>query len=930
MKTFLSDVLDDILKKAIPWEDCVFILPNQRARVFLKALILQKSNKTSFAPTISTIEEFAQNLSELSEASKVQLLFEFYAVYKEITPKEDQEAFDSFVGWANVLLQDFNEIDQNQAPHQELFSYTGAIQEINHWALQKEQTPLAQSYLRFWTQLPRYYEEFKKRLISKGMGYQGLVYREALENLEYYVEHHTEKQHFFLGFNALNKAEERLIQELLHRGLADVFWDTDDFFMKDKEHNAGSFMRAYRKGWPFYRRHPFKWSSSNFTEDKHIRILGTPKRVGQVKAVGQCLEDMSIKKSDYQDVAVVLGDESLLIPLLNSIPRKVQSLNVTMGYPLGDVPLAALFQKIFRLHQHIKPRGFYHKEVIALLTEPSLKFLWSKEDGGETWLLIQYIHKHNLIYLTKEELSTVVFSRKGRYLLDLLFTPWGDDAEQALNSCQELILALRSVYDSDRQGNALQLEYLYRFHQLFGQLLQYHTEYGYLNNLKSLIAIYKRLLKQESLDFQGEPLHGLQIMGLLESRVLDFGTVIITSVNEGILPGGRSSPSFIPFDVKKHYGLPTYQERDAVFAYHFYRLLHRAKHIYLIYNTETDVLGSGEKSRFIRQLEIQGSSNHQVNHKVIGPMVPKIDLKPTVVAKTPSVMQRIEEVAQRGFSPSSLTTYIRNPLDFYYGSILGVQEYDEVEETMAANTLGTAIHNTLETLYKPLEDKYIEIQDLNGLEASILNVLTSEFSKVYGTKAVQGKNLILQRVAERYLVNFIRAEKNLIEKGHRLKILYVESEYTIPFPTKPLPFPIFLRGKVDRVDELDGVIRIIDYKTGMVKASQVSIYDWSLLTTNYEKYSKSVQLLTYAYMFQQEERVKLPLKAGIISFRNLKEGFLPFKVKETAKSRKADERIGRQTLRDFENVLKDLILEICNPEIPFIERTILPKDGKEK
>ena len=467
----------------------------------------------------------------------------------------------------------------------------------------------------------------------------------------------------------------------------------------------------------------------------------------------------------------------------------------------------------------------------------------------------------------------------------------------------------------------MELEYLYRFNTLFNEIASLNHKFGFITNASVLFSVYKGLLSGETLDFQGEPLEGLQIMGMLESRVLDFETVIITSVNEGILPSGKTYNSFIPFDVKIENNLPTYKEKDAVYAYHFYSLIQRAKNIYLIYNTEVDTLKGGEKSRFITQLEVEGI--HNITHKIISPKTPKINNKPIVIKKNKDVIYKLRTYANEGFSPSSLTNYMRNPVDFYFEKVLDVKNTEEVEETVATNTLGTVVHNSLEDFYKPFENKFLQIEDIKKMKSLIDTTITKHFAKEYKQGDItSGKNLIIFEIAKRYIVNFLNSEIELLKKGNTLKIVAIEVDNTVAIDIPELDFSINLTGKVDRVDELNGVTRIIDYKSGKVEQGNVEIVNWDLLNTDYKKYSKAFQVLCYAYMMKKQNLINLPVEAGIISFKNLKNGFLKFSEKESTNSRKKNQKITEETLQNFEKQLKSIIIEICNPEKNFEEKEL--------
>ncbi|MGB6269202.1 MAG: PD-(D/E)XK nuclease family protein [Olleya sp.] len=915
MTSFIADVLKDLKNKDANFSELIFILPSRRAGVFLRRELSLLINKTIFSPKIISIENFVEELSQLKSITNTELLFKFYNTYKALTPEKDQEGFDSFSKWAQIILQDFNEIDRYLVPQKKIFDYLKAIKDLEHWSLQPNQTEVVSSYLKFWDKLNNYYTNFTQSLIAKKKGYQGLLYREAFENIEAYINSTTNK-HVFLGFNALNEAEKTIIQELLQNDLASIYWDIDSHFIENQIHDAGLFIRQHKTNWSYFKKAPFNWVNNHYKQPKNISIFGVPKNIGQAKAIGSILEDLSIFDASLKNTALVLGDENLLIPVLNSIPKSVDTLNITMGFPLKTIPLASLFEHLFAL-QKKNSTTFYYKDVISILSHQFIQPLFK---NGSAIAMVELINKNNLVYLTEERLIAICQEEKN--VLQVLFSNWNNNPKTALNSCFKLIKTIKEQLTEDKKKNQLGLEYLYRFNTLFNEVLRLNDAYQHIKDIKELYSIYKELLSSETLDFQGEPLQGLQIMGMLESRVLDFETVIISNVNEGILPSGKTNNSFIPFDVKLENKLPTYKEKDAVYTYHFYHLLQRAKNIFILYNTEIDTLVGGEKSRFINQLELEGI--HTINHKILTPKVPNYKKELTAIVKTDAVISQLKTIAEKGFSPSSLTSYIRNPIDFYYQKLLGISDLEELEETIAANTLGTVVHNTLETLYLPFVGQLLTVEKTKKLKPKIDVYITKYFKEEYKEGDMsKGKNLIVFEIAKRYVHNFLNLEIKSLEKGNTIKIIALEAKVEhVSIQIEGLNFPIQLKGTVDRIDEFNGTTRIIDYKTGKVDQSKVSIVNWEDLLTDYTKYSKSFQVLMYAYILQKAKLVSLPLEAGIISFKNLGLGFIPFTKKTSSHSINNDTLITKEMLDLFEIELKNLILEICNPEINFIEKEL--------
>ena len=368
--------------------------------------------------------------------------------------------------------------------------------------------------------------------------------------------------------------------------------------------------------------------------------------------------------------------------------------------------------------------------------------------------------------------------------------------------------------------------------------------------------------------------------------------------------------------------LPTYKEKDAIYAYHFYHLLQRANNVNILYNTEPDVLNGGEKSRFISQLEFE--NRHHINHFVVAPKVPVANIDLREIIKTKAIIDRLKVIAKDGFSPSSLTNYIRNPLDFYFEKILDINTFEDIEETVAANTLGSIIHSTLEDLYDPFKNQFLTQDHIRKAFSLIEPTVKKHFKNLFKDGDIsKGKNLIVFEIAKRYVSNLLNKELGLIKSGNSIKILALEEKITCKLDIPELDFPVNLKGTVDRIDEYNGVIRVIDYKSGKVLQNQVEVVEWDDILTDYVNYSKSFQVLSYAYMLYSQSHFSNPIEAGIISFKNLKgESFLKFAKKDSRNSRNKDALITLTTIDHFFVQLKKLILEICNPDIPFREKAL--------
>lgn len=476
-------------------------------------------------------------------------------------------------------------------------------------------------------------------------------------------------------------------------------------------------------------------------------------------------------------------------------------------------------------------------------------------------------------------------------------------------------------------SSTLEFEYLFAYSKILKRINALIDDYpDSITSIKVFQGIVKQLVKSVSLPFYGEPLTGLQLMGMLETRTLDFENVIIVSCNEKVLPVGKSVNSFIPFELKRHFGLPTYGDRDAIFSYHFYRLLQRAKNINLLYNTENDTLGSGEKSRFITQLMHELP---KVNKRIV--MKERIANVPISannkdhnieIVKNEEVLKALEEKSKTGFSPSLLNVYIKCPLQFYFKVIGKVKEDDEVEDEIGADVLGNVIHKALETLYSPYLNSKLKIEDVSEMQKQVEPLVKELFEREYSTfELTKGKNLLTLKVAQRYLLSFLETEKTYIKTlGRSGNILEINNlEYEISVVSKIGDREVKLKGVVDRVDYSEGCTRIIDYKTGLVAERDLKIKSISDLFED-SSYAKSFQLLMYGWLFWKDGGRVSSLESGIISFRNLSSGLLNVNV---AKER----RVLEQHIVDFEEGLQSLLAEIFNPSVKFTQ-TLNAEDCK--
>lgn len=907
MVTFLQESLAAIRKSRADISQSIIILPSKRAGGFLMNELKTQISATQFAPQILSIEEFIEEIAGLSIIDPTELLFKSYKAYLNTDSIREKETFENYSTWALTLLNDFNEVDRYLIPTKPFFEYLANIKTLERWGVEKQESKLVSSYLQFWEGLPGLYQELSSLLKNENLGYQGMVYREAANNISAYITKHDDKHHVFIGFNALNAAEQNIIQQLLATGNTEVYWDTDNHFYDDSKHSASYFIRKYLHEWNHYEGEKKPEFPSNFLSEKNITIVEVQKNIGQAKYVGEVLAGFPDDK--LNKTAIVLGDENLLVPVLNSLPENVSGINVTMGVPVKNFPATIFLELLFNLQ--LRSRGsIYYKDILSLLSHPVGSIL--VENAKE---ISDKLTSENITHPTPEILFS--FAKEDRNdPIKLLFATWNDDGLMAMEYCLKLLQHL----STKMKTNKVDLLAIQKLIEIFGNIRALAEKYPYLNSVKTVLNLFTELANTTTLDFEGNAYNGPQIMGVLETRVLDFEHLIITSVNEGVFPSGKSNASFITYDLKQEFQLPLYTEKDAIYTYHFYRMLQRAKTVTLLYNAHSDGINSGEKSRFIRQLEFENNPNHTYEKVILSPPVTIKTTALKEIHKTEQVLARLKEIAKHGFSPSALTSYIRNPIDFYFQKILKLSEFEEVEENIAANTLGTIVHDTLEAFYKPLEGMLLNLSHLEEMKRRISLEVTKQFQKTFrGGTFSKGKNLIVFEVAKRYILNFINLEIADVKAGNEIKIEQIETKLLLNIPIPELDFEVNIRGIVDRVDRYNGKIRIIDYKTGNVNQTDLEIVDWETLTQDY-KYSKAFQVLAYAAMISEQAPMEYS-EGGIISFKNLNNGFLKFATKAASRGPKNNE-ISEEVLASFFIELKNLILEICNPDLPFIEKEI--------
>jgi len=493
MNSFLAEVVEDILLKRQNLSEVIFVLPSKRAGVFLKNIIIDKINSTQFLPRIISIDEFVQELSEIQQLETLPLLFEFYEVYLKISHIKNKDPFDVFIQWATTLLQDFNEIDATNIEAQKLFQNLYDAKRIENWNVAKNyQSQLTTKYLASFKNFEELYVAFTNHLKQQKKGYRGLIYKEAVYNLEFFTNQLTNKI-VFIGFNALTKCEELIIQDLLQKGLATIYWDVDQSYLTNN-HNAGTYFNKYKKSWAYYQNHNFNYIKDYLSEKKEIEVIGVPKNVSQIKFVSEILTKIN-KNDSFQNTALVLNDESLLNVVLNSLPDEVDKVNITMGYSLQNIPLAILFETLFKTHTNSIKRNntnqLYYKDVLKLINQPVINELLSNSQSNIAREIAKNISENNLMFINKNNLLKLdQDNKKATVIANCLFNGW-DSVEEALNNCNNLLLFYKELVST----NNLEKEFVYRFYQIFQQLILLNKQYKHIKDIKTLFYLFKHLVK---------------------------------------------------------------------------------------------------------------------------------------------------------------------------------------------------------------------------------------------------------------------------------------------------------------------------------------------------------------------------------------------------------------------------------------------------
>ena len=903
MTTFLQETIASIRIENPSFSNALFILPSKRSKIFLRDAITPHLPKPHFLPTIFSIEEFIASISQLKIAPQIDLLFSMYDAYHRLMPNDQQDSFDLFLQWAPPLLKDFNDIDAFLLDPKAVLSDLNAYYALEAADQTEKHTPFTPL---FWNNLFTLFQNFTASLVEKNWGTIGMLYREALDGIQIYLDESTQ-MHYFIGFNALNTAEEYLFQEFLTAQSAKIYWDLDRQFFENTTHASGRFIRRYQKQWTYYRNHPYSFENNHFNAKKNIQAFGFIGNIPQAQQVSQLLQE---KINTKESTVVVLGNENFLTPVLSHLPTALKDWNVTMGYSVNQLPLVQFFMHYFTLEPPAKDVEFKPEDILPVFDYMPLRRYFYRQYPAEKKALHRLFHRQNAVKLANEY-PWLLSDEFGEVFFCLPETPIAriDQAKVVLEKIEQLFF----LNEKERVSFAV----IELIAQCLSQLEKYIQSSSFSLNNAALSILFKEQMATQTIDFKGNPTTGVQLMGMLETRTLDFKHVIVTNVNEGILPVGKKDQSFFPFALKKQYGLPTFLDNDAIYTYHFYRLLQRAENVYLLYNAKREGFDAGEKSRFIHQLAFDANSAHQFSDQLIIPSIPSLQNKIHPIEKEASMITALQELAAHGFSPTSLSSYLVDPVAFYTRYLLNVKEVAPKGGVLSTFKRGDIVHKTLELLYEPHMGKLLQPHHYDDMLSRLPGVLMGCYQNVTPDGAqIAGENVLIIRAYERAIKQFLSQECMAISKGDELTIVAMEKEFKVPLPINDCTFPIYIKGKIDRIDRYNGQLRIIDYKTGAVEAAKMKLTDWTKFRGDY-KFQALFQVLLYAWAQYNLYATEYPITVGVVSLKFPKESFFPATRRGPTKNTPL-QTIDRACVEEIQEFLTTLIQEIFDEQKSFV------------
>lgn len=947
MESFLKLVAADLYKHTEGnLAHTAVVFPNKRAGLFFNEYLAQESESPIWSPAYVSISELFRSLSPWEVGDPVKLVCELYKIFRRET--QSTETLDDFYFWGEMLISDFDDADKNKVDTDKLFSNLQDLRNImdDYTFIDDEQeeairqffqnfsierrTALKERFISLWDVLGNIYKGFRESLASQNIAYEGMMYRHVIEHLD--VDKLPYEKYVFVGFNVLNKVEHTLFTQLKDAGKAVFYWDYDEFYMKENRqavtHEAGEFIRRNLRDFPS----PLSGELfKNLSKPKEVHYIASSTENAQARYLPQWIRNNLT--TPEKETAVVLCNEALLQPVLHSLPAEVKHVNITMGFPLSQTPVYSFLIALLELHTHgfnFKSGRYTFQSVVTLLKHP-----YTRQLTGQAELLEKELTRNNRFYPLPGELGKDEF-------LTRLFTPLSGN----LNLCirlSETLQQVAGIYQANTSGT----EDTDAFNQLYRESL--FKAYTTINRFRTLIEedeltvqseTFRRLLVKvlsaTNIPFHGEPAIGMQVMGVLETRNLDFRHLVLLSVNEGQLPKSGGDSSFIPYNLRKAFGMTTIEHKIAVYAYYFYRLLQRAERITLMYNTSSDGLNRGEWSRFMLQFLIEWP--HPITRQFLEAGQSPQGTSPITVEKTPDVMRRMQSLfdvranPKAKFSPSALNYYLNCPLKFYYRYVAGLSAPDEVSAEIDSATFGSIFHYAAEHIYKDLttHGKVINKEALETLlrnEVKLQDYVDTAFKKLFFNvpqnekPEYNGVQLINSAVIARYLKQLLQNDLRYAPFTFIASEMEVDEPIDIQTPKGVIKSRI--GGIIDRMDSKDGTLRIVDYKTGGDADTPPHVE--SLFIPDKKRSNYVFQTFLYAAIMCRKQPTMKIAPALLYIHRAATETYSPvIQMGEPRKPKEAVEDFSKYE-KEYRERLQGLLEEIFNPEKSFAQTEIIEK-----
>ena len=947
MESFLKLVAADLYKHTKGnLAHTAVVFPNKRAGLFFNEYLAQESDSPIWSPAYVSISELFRSLSPWEVGDPVKLVCELYKIFRRET--QSTETLDDFYFWGEMLISDFDDADKNKVDTDKLFSNLQDLRNImdDYTFIDDEQeeairqffqnfsierrTALKERFISLWDVLGNIYKGFRESLASQNIAYEGMMYRHVIEHLD--VDKLPYEKYVFVGFNVLNKVEHTLFTQLKDAGKAVFYWDYDEFYMKENRqavtHEAGEFIRRNLRDFPS----PLSGELfKNLSKPKEVHYIASSTENAQARYLPQWIRNNLT--TPEKETAVVLCNEALLQPVLHSLPAEVKHVNITMGFPLSQTPVYSFLIALLELHTHgfnFKSGRYTFQSVVTLLKHP-----YTRQLTGQAELLEKELTRNNRFYPLPGELGKDEF-------LTRLFTPLSGN----LNLCirlSETLQQVAGIYQANTSGT----EDTDAFNQLYRESL--FKAYTTINRFRTLIEedeltvqsetfrrLLVKILSTTNIPFHGEPAIGMQVMGVLETRNLDFRHLVLLSVNEGQLPKSGGDSSFIPYNLRKAFGMTTIEHKIAVYAYYFYRLLQRAERITLIYNTSSDGLNRGEWSRFMLQFLIEWP--HPITRQFLEAGQSPQGTSPITVEKTPDVMRRMQSLfdvranPKAKFSPSALNYYLDCPLKFYYRYVAGLSAPDEVSAEIDSATFGSIFHYAAEHIYKDLttHGKVINKEALETLlrnDVKLQDYVDTAFKKLFFNvpqnekPEYNGVQLINSAVIARYLKQLLQNDLRYAPFTFIASEMEVDEPIDIQTPKGVIKSRI--GGIIDRMDSKDGTLRIVDYKTGGDADTPPHVE--SLFIPDKKRSNYVFQTFLYAAIMCRKQPTMKIAPALLYIHRAATETYSPvIQMGEPRKPKEAVEDFSKYE-KEYRERLQGLLEEIFNPEKSFTQTEIIEK-----